>query len=104
LLQNRQPLTEASAGWILRHQATPSVPTTNDVHIYAQNGRLRGLSSLGDVPLLAQGKAAYVAPITATSAGATYTSTEQTLMNTLKTSVNDALLNLKLAVLMNSTP
>jgi hypothetical protein len=103
LLKARDPLTSASQGWLLNSMASPVVPASGDVHIYAQTGRLWARSTLGDVSLLPQGKASYVAPVTAVSAGATYTSTEQTLMNTLKTSVNDILLNLKTAGLMNTS-
>lgn len=104
LLRARSPLLEASAGWLLRNQAAPSTPPANDVHIYANSGRLWARSTLGDVPLLAQGVADYVAPVTATDAGATYNATAQTLINTLKTTVNSALVNLKLSGQMESSP
>jgi hypothetical protein len=104
MLNARRPLTEASAGWLLRNQSAPSVPPVNDVHIYASSGRLWARSTLGDVPLLAQGVADYVAPITATDAGATYNSTAQTLINQLKTTMNDTLVNLKFSGQMESSP
>ncbi|MFE3449615.1 hypothetical protein ACFXJ8_11835 [Nonomuraea sp. NPDC059194] len=48
----RQPLIEASAGWVMRNRSTPPAPPSGDVHIYAQGGRLWARSTLGDVPLL----------------------------------------------------
>jgi len=37
VLKNREPLTEASAGWILRDRDDPETPA-GGVHIYAQGG------------------------------------------------------------------
>jgi hypothetical protein len=103
-LGQRPAITSASAGWILRNMTAPATPPSGDVHIYAVSGQMWARSTLGDVPLLAQGVADYVAPITATDAGASYNSTAQTLINTLKTTVNSTLVNLKLSGQMDSSP
>lgn len=50
--QRRQPLVEASAGWIFTDRATPTTPTSGKTHIYSQGGRLWAASSAGAVPLL----------------------------------------------------
>lgn len=101
--QDRQPLTEASQGWILRAMATPPSPGGDDVHIYAQGDELWVRSNIGTIPLRDRGQAAVVSAISLPSAGATYSTAEQTLLNTAVSRINSILLELKLAALMASS-
>lgn len=101
-VQGRDPLTEASQGWILRSMTTPSLPPDGDIHIYAQGGQLWARSSFGTIALDGVPTAAAVSPVGAANAGSSYTSSEQDLLNQLKDRVNLILTNLKIAGLMSS--
>jgi hypothetical protein len=98
--QTRQPLIAASAGWVMRHRASPTAPPSGDVHIYAQSGTLWSLSTLGSVPLLER-QAGAVPTIVGADAAATYTVDAQTLINTLKTTVNLLMSNMRLEGLLS---
>lgn len=51
--QTQAPLTEASAGWILRARSTPAATGlgSGDIHIYAKSGKLWVRSASGDEEL-----------------------------------------------------
>ncbi|TYB69753.1 hypothetical protein FXF51_06205 [Nonomuraea sp. PA05] len=99
---SREALTEASQGWVLREMATPSVPPTGDIHIYAQGGQLYARSSFGTIALNDQAKAGFVQAVGAANAGTTYTTSEQDLLNQLKDRVNLIITNMKIAGLMDT--
>ena len=87
----KSPLLSASAGWVMRHRATPTPPPSGDVHIYAQNGRLWATSTLGTVPLLniPHGANVIVPGITAPNAPASYSQSQaQAISDGLATTYN----------------
>ncbi|MFB4280861.1 hypothetical protein ACBJ59_36615 [Nonomuraea sp. MTCD27] len=99
---SREALTEASQGWVLRQMATPSVPPTGDIHIYAQGGQLFARSSFGTIALDDVPSAAAVQVVGAADAGTSYTTSEQDLLNQLKQRVNLIITNMKIAGLMDT--
>lgn len=99
----RPPLIEASQGWILRARSTPPAPGGDDIHIYAQSDEFWVRSAFGTIALRQQAQAEFVSAISLPSAGATYTSSEQALLNAAISKINVILLELKLATLMASS-
>jgi hypothetical protein len=90
----RPALTEASAGWIMRHRSLPSSPGGSDIHIVANGSRLWVVSSLGSVAVVDK---TGVADVATANADATYGTPERDLINELKTQLNALLASLRAA-------
>lgn len=92
----RQPLIEASAGWVMRHRSTPPSPGGSDIHIYAQSGRLWVSSFLGaqmlePVPPFPKAGLVTVGTVSISSAPASYDQSHSAELRSAIFTLNNAL-------------